>query len=202
MSATTACHLSRPRQLTLLGAGAAAVAGVFGVLVRLLGSDTAAARPPRPVSHVGTATRACLLTSTDSDPGVARTWAAMQQLAGGGTSSVVVQRHRLPDEADGETYVNTLAAAGIVPMRKEHERWKASRKHGFHVLRHGYASVVLEPGGKGCGAIDALLGHPAAVATAAWTSTLHNPRDALRSRMPLLVAAPLAVTGLRASPAA
>ncbi|MDI5911129.1 MULTISPECIES: hypothetical protein [Streptomyces] len=108
MTATTAPHLSRTRLWTLLGAAAAAVAGVIGVLVWLLGSDPAAARPPRPVSHVDTATRACLLTSTDSDPGVARTWAAMRQLAAGGTSSVVVQRYHLPDEADGATYVNTL----------------------------------------------------------------------------------------------
>ncbi|MFF0018773.1 hypothetical protein [Streptomyces sp. NPDC005374] len=108
MTATSARHLSRPRLWTLLGAAAATAAGVVGVLVWLLGSDPTAARPPQPVSHVDTATRACLLTSTDSDPGVARTWAAMRQLAGGGTSSVVVQRYRLPAEADGATYVNTL----------------------------------------------------------------------------------------------
>lgn len=36
---------------------------------RLLGSDTMAARPPQPVSRVDTASRVCLLTSTDSDPG-------------------------------------------------------------------------------------------------------------------------------------
>lgn len=29
-----------------------------------------------------------------------------------------------------------LAAAGVIPMRKEGDRWKASRKDGFHVLRH------------------------------------------------------------------
>ncbi|WP_330263598.1 hypothetical protein [Streptomyces griseorubiginosus] len=107
MTATTAPHLFRPRLWTLLGAAAGA-AGVVGFLVWLLGSDPAAARPPRPVSHVDTATRACLLTSTDSDPGLPATWAAMRGLAGGGTSGVVVQRYRLPDGADGATYVNTL----------------------------------------------------------------------------------------------
>ncbi|WP_405951516.1 tyrosine-type recombinase/integrase [Streptomyces prunicolor] len=88
-----------------------------------------------------------------------------------------------------------LAAAGVIPMRqKKGERWKASRKDGFHVLRHTYASVILEAGesvvtlarwlghssptitldyyahfmpeagGKGRGAIDALIGQPALAA--------------------------------------
>ncbi|MEU0822581.1 tyrosine-type recombinase/integrase [Streptomyces mirabilis] len=89
-----------------------------------------------------------------------------------------------------------LAAAGVIPMRKQDERWKASRKDGFHMLRHTYASVILEAGepvtlarwlghssptitldyyahfmpeagGKRRGAIDALLDHPTAVATTA-----------------------------------
>ncbi|MFJ9360931.1 tyrosine-type recombinase/integrase [Streptomyces mirabilis] len=90
-----------------------------------------------------------------------------------------------------------LAAGGVIPLRKKGERWKASRKDGFHVLRHTYASVILEAGesvvtlarwlghssptitldyyahfmpeagGKGRGAIDALLGQSAAVVTPA-----------------------------------
>ncbi|MCX4437550.1 tyrosine-type recombinase/integrase [Streptomyces mirabilis] len=96
-----------------------------------------------------------------------------------------------------EVWKPALAAAGVIPLRKKDERWKASRKDGFHVLRHTYASVILEAGesvvtlarwlghssptitldyyahfmpeagGKGRGAIDALLGQPAAVATTA-----------------------------------
>ncbi|MFF5933054.1 tyrosine-type recombinase/integrase [Streptomyces sp. NPDC012508] len=87
-----------------------------------------------------------------------------------------------------EAWKPALAAAGIIPVREKGARWKASRKDGFHVLRHTYASVLLEAGesivtlarwlghssptitldhyahfmpeagGKGRAAIDALLG--------------------------------------------
>ncbi|MEU9159644.1 site-specific integrase [Streptomyces sp. NPDC048424] len=87
-----------------------------------------------------------------------------------------------------EVWKPALAAAGVIPVREKGARWKASRKDGFHVLRHTYASVLLEAGesivtlarwlghssptitldhyahfmpeagGKGRAAIDALLG--------------------------------------------
>ncbi|MGW7099296.1 tyrosine-type recombinase/integrase [Streptomyces sp. NPDC054883] len=87
-----------------------------------------------------------------------------------------------------EAWKPALAAAGVIPVREKGARWKASRKDGFHVLRHTYASVLLEAGesivtlarwlghssptitldhyahfmpeagGKGRAAIDALLG--------------------------------------------
>ncbi|MEY2226515.1 tyrosine-type recombinase/integrase [Streptomyces sp. BF23-19] len=87
-----------------------------------------------------------------------------------------------------EAWKPALAAAGVIPAREKGARWKASRADGFHVLRHTYASVLLEAGesivtlarwlghssptitldhyahfmpeagGKGRAAIDALLG--------------------------------------------
>jgi hypothetical protein len=77
----------------LLGAGTAAVAAVGGVPAWFLAPAESGQGVPRPVSHVDTATRACLLTSMNTDP------------AGAG---VVVQRYRLPGEANGVAYVNTL----------------------------------------------------------------------------------------------
>ncbi|MGO4456808.1 tyrosine-type recombinase/integrase [Streptomyces sp. M-16] len=45
-----------------------------------------------------------------------------------------------------EAWKPALAAAGVIPVRERGARWKASRKDGFHVLRHTYASVLLEAG--------------------------------------------------------
>ncbi|MGW1162386.1 tyrosine-type recombinase/integrase [Streptomyces sp. NPDC002519] len=95
-----------------------------------------------------------------------------------------------------EVWKPALAMAGVIPVRNQGERWKASRKDGFHVLRHTYASVILEAGesvvtlarwlghstptitldfyahfmpeagGKGRGAIDVLLSRSARAVTA------------------------------------
>ncbi|WP_406161478.1 site-specific integrase [Streptomyces canus] len=57
-----------------------------------------------------------------------------------------------------EVWKPDLAAAGVIPLRKKGERWKASRKDGFHVLRHTYASVILEAG-ESVGTLARWLGH-------------------------------------------
>ncbi|WP_327255546.1 hypothetical protein [Streptomyces sp. NBC_01244] len=43
-----------------------------------------------------------------------------------------------------ENWKPALAKAGVIPLREKGERWKASRKDGFHVLRHTGASIILE----------------------------------------------------------
>ncbi|WP_260462114.1 N-6 DNA methylase [Streptomyces lateritius] len=45
-----------------------------------------------------------------------------------------------------EVWKPALAKAGVIPMRTKGERWMASRKDGFRVLRHTYASIILEAG--------------------------------------------------------
>ncbi|WP_063726119.1 tyrosine-type recombinase/integrase [Streptomyces monomycini] len=45
-----------------------------------------------------------------------------------------------------EVWKPALAAAGVIPMREKGGRWQVSRKDGFHVLRHTYASIILEAG--------------------------------------------------------
>ncbi|MFJ3795666.1 hypothetical protein ACIPSJ_05220 [Streptomyces sp. NPDC090088] len=95
-----------PRRLAaLLGAGAAlAIAGALVWFLRA--APEAGAHAPEPVSHVDTATRDCLLTSTDGDP--TGTWAAMREMVAASRSNTVVQRYRLPAGADAVAYVNTL----------------------------------------------------------------------------------------------
>ncbi|MFG2887104.1 hypothetical protein ACGFYV_33265 [Streptomyces sp. NPDC048297] len=80
---------------------------VTGTMALLLHSGADRGRTaPAPVSHVDTATRVCLLTSTDAD--ATGTWPALQKMAGASDTNVVVQRYRLPAGANSVAYVNTL----------------------------------------------------------------------------------------------
>ncbi|MFI6401793.1 hypothetical protein [Streptomyces sp. NPDC050548] len=95
------------RRWVVLGAGAAVLSAVAGVVALLLPSESGGdATPPAPVSHVDTATRACLLTSTDTD--ATGTWAAMRNMATASRTTMVVQRYRLPASGKAAVYVNTL----------------------------------------------------------------------------------------------
>ena len=80
--------------------------------------------PPVPVSHVDTSARACVLTSTDTDPG--GTWAALRQTA----DAHLVVRYRLPAAADPVAYVDTLVqlrCSTVVTTGKEAGSAVASR---------------------------------------------------------------------------
>ncbi|MFK0158642.1 hypothetical protein ACIQVK_42065, partial [Streptomyces sp. NPDC090493] len=76
----------------------------------LLAGGNAAPAAPAPVSHVDTATRACLLTSTDTDP--TGTLAALGQVARAGGGHLIVQSYRMPAGVKPAAYVNSLVELG------------------------------------------------------------------------------------------
>ncbi|MFI2311509.1 integrase [Streptomyces sp. CB00072] len=51
-----------------------------------------------------------------------------------------------------------LVSAGVIPERLPGERFKQSREHGMHALRHYYASVLLDAG-ENIRALSEYLGH-------------------------------------------
>lgn len=51
-----------------------------------------------------------------------------------------------------------LAAAGVIPDPRGHERYAAAREHGMHALRHFYASVLIDAGAS-IKAVSEYLGH-------------------------------------------
>ncbi|WP_145969054.1 hypothetical protein [Streptomyces hyaluromycini] len=71
--------MSRNRRRAVLAAAGTATAGLALAAWLLPAGSGAVPSAPAPVSHIDTATRACLLTSTDTD--TAGTWEAMRQLA-------------------------------------------------------------------------------------------------------------------------
>lgn len=148
MKASDRAHRpSRRRWWVVLGAGAAVLLAVAGVVALLLPSESGAdATPPAPVSHVDTATRACLLTSTDTDP--TGTWAAMRNMARASSTNVVVQRYRLPAAGKAAAYVNTLVqlrCSTIVTTGATARSAVASRLAAGHVPQVRFVVVADQP---------------------------------------------------------
>ncbi|MFJ5306331.1 hypothetical protein [Streptomyces sp. NPDC088350] len=121
-----------------------AVAGVVALLLPSESSEDAT--PPVPVSHVDTATRACLLTSTDTD--TTGTWAAMQKVARTRDTNIVVQRYRLPTSANAAAYVNTLVqlrCSTIVTTGTGARSAVASRLVDGHIPNVRFVVVAEQP---------------------------------------------------------
>jgi hypothetical protein len=137
---------SHARLWVVLSAGAVALLAVAGAVALLLRSDSSdGVTPPVPVSHVDTATRACLLTSTDSD--TTGTWAAMREMARTRGTNVVVQRYRLPASADAVAYINTLVqlrcSTVVTTGTVARSEWvRIPMAHGVDSLNVGAAAAV------------------------------------------------------------
>lgn len=138
---------SRGRWWVVLGAGAAVLLAAAGAVALLLPSESGGhATPPAPVSHVDTATRACLLTSTDTDP--TGTWVAMQNMARASRTNVVVQRYRLPASGKVAAYVNTLVqlrCSTIVATGATARSAVASRLADGHIPHVRFVVVADQP---------------------------------------------------------
>ncbi|MGY4925644.1 hypothetical protein [Streptomyces sp. 900105755] len=136
---------SSRRLRALIAAGAAAVAVLTGALLWQQ-APGAGIRAPEPISHVDTATRACLLTSTDADP--TGTWAALRKMAASSHESVLAQRYRLPTGANSVAYVNTLVqlrCSTIVTTGTEARSAVASRLAAGPVVHIRFVVVADQP---------------------------------------------------------
>ncbi|WP_055715439.1 tyrosine-type recombinase/integrase [Streptomyces torulosus] len=73
-----------------------------------------------------------------------------------------------------------LIAGGVIPERAPGERFKPSREHGMHALRHYYASVLLDSG-ENIKALAEYLGHSDPGFTLrTYTHLMPNSRDRAR----------------------
>ncbi|MFF3463231.1 tyrosine-type recombinase/integrase [Streptomyces sp. NPDC002619] len=73
-----------------------------------------------------------------------------------------------------------LVSAGVIPERSPGERFRESRQHGMHALRHYYASVLLDAG-ENVKALAGYLGHADPGFTLrTYTHLLANSQDRAR----------------------
>ncbi|MFD9224545.1 tyrosine-type recombinase/integrase [Streptomyces sp. NPDC060064] len=89
-------------------------------------------------------------------------------------------------KALNRNYVNmylwkpALVSAGVIPARMPGKRFKQSREHGMHALRHYYASVLLDAG-ENIKALAEYLGHSDPGFTLrTYTHLMPNSRDRAR----------------------
>ncbi|MGY5120693.1 hypothetical protein ACWC2H_33405 [Streptomyces sp. 900105755] len=80
----------------VLAATGTATAGLALAAWSLLAGSGGAPFAPAPVSHVDTATRACLLTATDAGTDPTGALAALGQVARAGSGHLIVQSYRMP----------------------------------------------------------------------------------------------------------
>ncbi|MFF7474112.1 hypothetical protein [Streptomyces sp. NPDC008092] len=104
--------VSPSRRRGVLAAAGTATAGLALAAWSLLAGSGAAPSAPAPVSHVDTATRACLLTATDAGTDTTGTWAALGQVARADSGHLIVQSYRMPTGVKPAAYVNSLIRMG------------------------------------------------------------------------------------------
>lgn len=96
-----------------------------------------------------------------------------------------------------------LVSAGVIPERLPGERFKQSREHGMHALRHYYASVLLDAG-ENIKALAEYLGHSDPGFTLrTYTHLMPNSQDRARKAIDAAFGANVAADGADgAAPAA
>ncbi|WP_406445224.1 hypothetical protein OHB00_48860 [Streptomyces sp. NBC_00631] len=93
-----------------MAAAGTVTAGAALAAWSLLAGSGAAPSAPAPVSHIDAATRACLLTTADTD--TTGTWAALGQVARASSGRLIVQSYRIPTGVKPAAYVNSLLVMG------------------------------------------------------------------------------------------
>ncbi|MGY5087824.1 hypothetical protein ACWCXM_23320 [Streptomyces sp. 900105755] len=104
--------MSPSRRRGVLAAAGTATAGLAPAAWSPLAGSGGAPSAPAPVSHLDTATRACLLTATDAGTETTGTLAALGQVARASSGHLIVQSYRMPTGVKPAAYVNSLVQLG------------------------------------------------------------------------------------------